>query len=299
MDLPTWADGVFDSLEPTGRVGNDELKKRWFECRQRFERRWDILRPELWRVPVGAEPYAVFKRSWIYYHPSEQDVRYQILYCAVTLDIEAGMGLLPEKVAPAVKELAYLNVKIAQRASDLAELFRRRAEIKDGGHIDDRCSDIRDPDPYRLLEALCAATLNTPRLEFFGLLAKPSLEKLLRYARDVSHIEPEWPDLLNQLSICGERVVRPIGAGNVAVLSSGTNATKWSRWALRLLGMLDDQLPYPPSFLRSCLTHGQLATLLEITLDAPDGSYNEEQMGKLARAYEKRMKSNAPDDSQK
>lgn len=304
MVLPEWADGVFDSLEPTDipgvvtAVANE--KKRWLECRQRFESRWDILRPELWRVPVGANPYAEFKRKWVYHHPSEQDVRYQILYCAVTLNSGDVMGFPPERIAPAVKKLTDINAKIAKGASALAELFRQRAAvIGPDGHISDRPSGVNGPDPYRLLEAFCAAALDTPRIEFFGQLAKPSLEKLLRYARDVSHLEPEWPDLLDQLSLCSERVARPTGAGNSAVLSSRTKATKWSRLALRLLGELDDQPPYPPGFLRNCLTYGQLATLLEIALDAPESAYNDEQLGRLVRAYDARRAAIEPDDSQR
>lgn len=295
MALPIWADGVFDSCMPTAASGSAQmdsnLKERWLACRTRFEQRWDMLRPDLWRVPEGQAPYEAFKNRWRYCNPSEQDARYTILYCAVRLDLDSSIGRLPpENIGPTVKELADINQKIAQGASELAALFRKRAKIKRDGFIDDRLGGPVGPDPFRLLEALCVATLNVPRLEFFGLLAKPSLEQLLRYARDVSHVEPEWPDLLDQVALCSARVASPVGGGDVAVFSSGTKATKWSRWALRLLGSLDDQTPYPPGFLRACLTYGQLATLLEAALDAPAGAYNEEQIGKLVRAYEKRMK---------
>jgi len=290
MTFPEWADGVFESMRPDA---GPQLMW-WRACRRRFELRWSDLQSDRWNVPTGAEAYSAFGRDASAWH-----ARCSILYSAVTLDVEADMGMLPEKVGPAVRELTDINAKIVQCASDLAALFRRRAEIKSGDvYIDDQRVDLTSPDPYRLLAALRSAALNTPRLEAFGSMSRRDLDRLLLNKQFCDYVEPEWPDLLDQLTTSSERVVA-IGDGDAAVLASGTKATKWSRWALRFLGELDAQPQYPRGFLRGCLTYGQLATLLEIALDATAGSYGEEQMRKLSHAYARRSERLSQDDPTK
>lgn len=168
-------------------------------------------------------------------------VRLCILESALDLTWLASKRLSPARVREAMRDLDSINDQIQASAGQLLSLLGQRDQL--------------------LLE--------------YSLTDDPDGDYL-----DMDPPE-DWVELLRDLS---ERR-RPLGVSvdpaMTTGLSSETNSTEWSRWALAFLGKIERWGPFPEGFLRSCLSRQQLATLLEVAVNAPAGVFNPDQLGKL------------------
>lgn len=300
MVLPEWAERAFEKHRPRG-VGNDDPdpdRLAWWEgCKQRFEQRWDDLETTGWKVPNEHDCYTNLRRSIVLNPP--YFVRLCILETVLDIAWDCSVGKTPDKIAPAVKELAAVNDEIASKARELSSLFRQRSQLVFDHGIEDYGSDYAAADPFDFWDAFESA-IALPHVAEWAYVAQQETTRFLNIARTQSRTKPCWSDILDQVAARSPRDVVPSDAGDVAVFMSRTKATEWSRWGHRLLGTLDDwRGTFPIGFLRSCLTYRQLATLLEIALDAPENAYNDEQLRKLVRAYDVRRAAIEPDDSQR
>lgn len=140
--------------------------------------------------------------------------------------------------------------------------------------------------------------------ELFGLLAQRD-QLLLDYFQtddpegDLLDVNPDevWLMKLRDLADLRRSAAQPLDDATAAGLRSSTNATVWSRWARAYLAKIDRWAPFPRGFLRSCLSLDDLATLLEVALDAPAGAFNTDSLRQLERRLHKSSKYLDADDS--
>lgn len=285
MDLPDWAEQAFEKRRPLGggKTGPDPDRLAWWvKCKQRFERRWEDIAPDKWKVPLNHACYLHLPPGW----DPMSFVRLCILETALDLGSDKAFGRRPAMVPQAVKELERLNDEIAKSSADLATLFRLRDSMKTDHWISDYGDEPLALDPFDFWDALEEVS-NLPHVSGWANVAHYETTRFLSIARSQSRVKPRWHDILDQVANRAVRAAIPNDAGDKALMDSRTNATEWSPWGLRLLGTLDGWPDFPKGFLINCLTKNQLAYLAEVALDAPLDAYNPEQMRALFNRYKK------------
>lgn len=296
MIFPDWAERALEHFRPKAAhrsdTPNPERQRQWDGFNERFRARWYELSVHEWRVPQDHPRYAHLKVHYKY--PPDQYVRQCILECALECAWELGANKRPAKVIEAVKELDSLNEKISEIAGDLASLFRQRQELVETFGLTDQRLDFDEhqPDSFHLFGALELA-LTRRNVQTWAYVASKEIDAFLTMAAIQSRPKPTCPDLLDEVSCRSPRLVGCLDAGDIAAIGSKSNRSEWSPWALRLIGRLDDWAGngLPHGFFLECLTHQQLATLLEVATDAPPGIFSATQIKELVKRYRKREKS--------
>lgn len=294
MEIPKWAERALAHFRPMPAYRSDapdpDRWAQWLAFESRFRTRWAELDSDRWRVPDDHPSYAWLRRGYMF--PPNEYVRQCILECAIESAWELSAGQPPQKTIEAVKELDRLNDLISDAAGNLAALFRQRQTLKDTYSLNDTWQDYEEnhPDAMRLFGAFELA-LTRPDFQRWASVAKPEIEALLNIAATQSRPVPTWAAVLDEVSYRSPRVVTSLDAGDIAVMGSKSNKSKWSPWVLRLIGRLDDWAGngLPNGFFLECLTNDQLASLARVAFDADsDAPINGEQMRKAKERYRER-----------
>ncbi|MDI3511600.1 MAG: hypothetical protein PWQ61_2365 [Betaproteobacteria bacterium] len=293
VSLPPWATRALDHFKPLPGFRDTEPDparlRQWEGFRARFEKRWNELAPDQWKVPEDHSAYAWLRFHYTY--PPADYVRQCILEVAIECAWEMGANQRPGGVIAAVKELDSLNDQISQAAAHLASLFRQRDQLRDSFSLSDSSPDAEAsaPDAFRLA-GLFELVFSKHRFRTASYHYKAGLESLYDALSSSNGAAPTIADLLDEISCRMPRVVTPFDAGDIAIMGSKTNRSDWSPWALRLVARLSDWAGngLPDGFFLACLTHDQLATLLTVALDAPPEAYNGPQMRELIKRHKAR-----------
>lgn len=293
MELPEWAKRALEHFRPQAAYRSDgpnpERLKQFIGFSERFSKRWQDLDPENWRVPKDHPKYAYLHVN--YKFPPDEYVKQCILECAVESAWEMGANQNPGDVIQAVKELDSLNDQISEMAGNLAALFRQRQTLVETYGLTDQQIDFDEsaPDPFKLFQALELA-LTRPGVRTWAYVANQEIDAFFNMVATQSRSKPTWALMLDELSYRSPRTIGVLDAGDIAVIGSKSNKSAWSPWALRTIGRLDDWAGngLPKGFFLECLTHQQLATLMEVSTDAPPGVFSASQMKELIKRYRKR-----------
>ena len=273
MKLPTWA------LRALSFVNSTSERGEWQSgLLSRFESNWYRLDADKWKIPEWHQSY---RQGHTDKELSAADlVRKRILETALDIEWDRQTTDLKARPDQALKEFERLNSEIVSLAGNLAACFRRRGELMHLYALEDT-GDSELGDPFDFWSAFEDA-MQSPEFRDWAYVAQNEIGAFLRIARSQSRARPRWPDLLEEITKrqeCKAFVADPI----VAVLAGPqTNSTQWSRLGRQLIAGQDDwEGTYPKGFLLSCLPFDQLATLAEVVFDAPESSFNGEQMRKL------------------
>jgi len=298
MKLPEWAVRAFDQFKPMGVHGksgpNPDQLAQWEGLKSRFEIRWAELESDKWDVPKSHPRYATMAAG-LKYSPIDY-IKQQILEIAIESAWELGIGKSPKLTTIAVGKLRSLNDQIADKAGELAELFRVRQHWKDKYHLSDQSMyrEQNQPDPFDVFGAFELA-LKTDQYCAWASVDRLAIKAFLVTAAKSSSARPrpDWAALLDQATYRDSQTITGRDAGDIATMSSGTNKSSWSDWCLKLIGWLDDTTCYglPRGFLLGCLTNPQLAALASVSFNAgPDDKINDDQIKHLKDNFFKRRK---------
>lgn len=283
MKLPEWAVDVFNDYKPGADYGSDDPDERrlatWQAVCQRFEARWRDLETDKWGLSErdrkkhdinlkyglqGGDPYLCKC----------------VLECAVEAATQMGDGKHPGKVLQAVNELDSLNDQITETAGKLADLFRQRNQLQADYRISDHSPEWYSSDPFNLWQALEEA-MALPSCERFKYVTGNKAVAFFNEAKHRAREGPDWADVLNTVAARSPRQSHPRDHSEQALVAPGTNKSEYSEWGRNLVAKLDQWGGLPDGVLLGCLTNPQLATLAEVTFNAPAGVFNADQIRAL------------------
>lgn len=294
MKLPDWAERALEIFRPPPVRETDESDseraKQWGEVCTRFRNHWGDLESEKWKVPKTHLRYDVIAAGSKY--SAHECVRQQILEIAIEIAIDLGAGKHPKETIDAVKKLNLLNCEISEKAEQLAKKFREREALKSKFRLIDRSMSDEDyPDPFWIFGALELAA-KQEKFCNWAHVYKSEITQFLSTTKK-PRANPDWADLLDQASCRESKSVTGRDLGDIAVIGSTTNKSKWSQASLQLIGRLDDSISYglPAGFFLKCLTYKQLAYLAGVAFNVDgEGAINEDQMRMLKNTHDKRRK---------
>lgn len=271
MSLPPWAESAFNSCRPKPPHGartqqSDWIAtQRWQGCLDRFDRRWQELETEKWRVGRSASVD-----------------RTEILTAAIECARRVASGIDdPRKIIEKRRRLLQVDQKISELAATLVELFEERQELENSHGVATWCSVM--PDAIDLWHAVEVAFKPRPGDEysFAGSMAPvgDDLDRIVRQVQTTSLRVPQWIDVLQLLA---DRFEGGTSAGDFPDITSqvgNTNRTKFSPWCGALIQMLHGR------GVLGCLNDDQLASLASVAFE-PDysGAINAKQIGSLRRS---------------
>lgn len=270
MEIPIWAEAAFKQIRPEfANHGSDSAiaaMRLWKTIADRFRQRWSDLEVDLWKAP-------------------NDPIRQIILEIALGVAWERGIGKHPTQLLEAARLLDELNAKIAEKAGELAGLFRSRQHLlEDYGLTDRSPADMREPDPFSLFGAL-EVVVQKDAVAAWRLVFREKIDGFLKCGHTPRQ-KPSWADMFEVMSNRVSGSIHGREVADVRMLNqTGGNKTEWSPWAKRMIALLDDGVQQRS--LLPFVKDEQLACLIEVALDAPRDIFSAAQTKNLVNRYHK------------